>query len=158
VQPDVCPSNATTVFAFSEDFAMGVLLSAIHAAWARAQGSTLRVDLRYTPSTVFETFPWPKPAEAERRRVAELAARLVAARRAICAEHQIGLTRLYNAVEDGAYRPLRNLHGDLDEAVAAAYGWPASAAHNPEESNRLLLELNRAIAAGEIEYHPFEAV
>ncbi|HLG08755.1 MAG TPA: hypothetical protein VI409_08835 [Gaiellaceae bacterium] len=28
-------------------------------------------------------------------------------------------------------------------------------AHDPQESNRLLLELNRAIAAGEIDYHPF---
>jgi len=25
-----------------------------------------------------------------------------------------------------------------------------------DETNRLLLELNRAIAAGEIEYHPFD--
>lgn len=47
-------------------------------------------------------------------------------------------------------------HDALDEAVAAAYGWPASAAHDPHESNRLLLELNRQIAAGEIEYRPFE--
>jgi hypothetical protein len=39
--------------------------------------------------------------------------------------------------------------------VAAAYGWPASAAHDPVESNRRLLELDRSTAAGEIEYHPF---
>jgi hypothetical protein len=42
------------------------------------------------------------------------------------------------------------------EAVAAVYGWPVSAAHDPAESNRLLLELNRAIAAGELEYRPFD--
>jgi hypothetical protein len=51
---------------------------------------------------------------------------------------------------------LYELHRELDEAVAAAYGWPASAAHDPAESNRLLLELNRAIAAGEVEYDPFD--
>jgi hypothetical protein len=79
-------------------------------------------------------------------------------RSAICLEREIGLTRLYNEVDDGAYRPLYNLHRELDEAVAAAYGWPASAAHDPNESNRLLLELNRAIAAGEVEYRPFEGV
>jgi hypothetical protein len=71
-------------------------------------------------------------------------------------ERQIGLTRLYNEVDDGAYRDLRDLHVVLDEAVAAAYGWPASATHDPHESNRLLLELNRAIAAGEVPYHPFD--
>jgi hypothetical protein len=59
-------------------------------------------------------------------------------------------------VDDGAYRDLYELHRELDEAVAAAYGWPMSAAHDPIESNRLLLELNRAIAAGEVEYDPFD--
>ncbi|CAN5800133.1 hypothetical protein BH18ACT13_BH18ACT13_11970 [soil metagenome] len=74
----------------------------------------------------------------------------------ICLERQIGLTKLYNEVDDGDYRDLRGLHDALDEAVAAAYGWPAPAAHDAQESNRLLLELNRAIAAGEIEYRPFD--
>lgn len=76
-------------------------------------------------------------------------------RSTICLEREIGLTRLYNEVDDGAYRPLYEAHRELDEAVAAAYGWPVSAAHDPQESNRLLLELNRAIAAGEIPYDPF---
>ena len=44
---------------------------------------------------------------------------------------------------------------ELDEAVAAAYGWQRSVAHDANESNRRLLELNRAIAAGELEYDPF---
>ncbi len=81
--------------------------------------------------------------------------RLYARRSEICLERQIGLTKLYNEVDDGAYHDLRGLHDALDEAVAAAYGWPASAAHDPKESNRLLLELNRAIAEGEVDYQPF---
>ena len=56
---------------------------------------------------------------------------MVARRSTICLERQIGLTQLYNEVDDGAYRDLRDLHVALDEAVAAAYGWPASAAHDP---------------------------
>jgi hypothetical protein len=90
--------------------------------------------------------------------VGEAVRLLLETRSAICLEREIGLTRLYNEVDDGAYRPLYNLHRELDEAVAAAYGWPTSAAHNPVESNRRLLELNRAIAAGEVEYHPFEGI
>jgi hypothetical protein len=58
-------------------------------------------------------------------------------------------------VDEGAYQDLRKLHRQLDGAVAAAYGWPKSAAHDPTESNRRLLELNRGIAAGEIDYNPF---
>ena len=86
----------------------------------------------------------------------EVAQRLYARRSEICLEREIGLTKLYNEVDDGAYSDLKELHDALDEAVAAAYGWPSSAAHDSQESNRLLLELNRAIAAGEIEYHPFD--
>ena len=82
--------------------------------------------------------------------------RAIERRQSICAERQIGLTKLYNEVDDGAYHDLRKLHHELDEAVAIAYGWPKSAAHDPQESNRLLLELNRAIDAGEVEYHPFD--
>jgi len=50
---------------------------------------------------------------------------------------------------------LAGLHTELDEAVAEAYGWPRSIAHDPDETNRRLLELNRAIAAGEVDYCPF---
>ena len=151
VDKSVCPSNAMTVFSFDADYAMGVLMSSIHTAWGKAQGSTLEDRIRYTPQTSFGTFPWPS---GDLNEVGDIASRLYARRSEICLERQIGLTNLYNEVDDGAYRDLRELHDALDEAVAAAYAWPASAAHDPQESNRLLLELNRAIAAGEIDYHP----
>jgi hypothetical protein len=80
---------------------------------------------------------------------------LIARRSEICAERSIGLTKLYNEVDEGAYADLRDLHRKLDEAVTAAYGWPKSAAHDAADSNRRLLELNLRIAAGEIEYRPF---
>ena len=80
---------------------------------------------------------------------------MIAHRREISLERQIGLTRLYNEVDEGAYRDLKELHRPLDGAVAAAYGWPRSAAHDPTESNRRLLELNQAIVAGRLAYEPF---
>jgi len=145
-------------FAFEDDYRMGVLLSRIHHEWARGQASTLRVDIRYTPTSSFETFPWPLARKSDIEDVADLARAIVALRGQICTEHEIGLTRLYNQADDGAYRPLQDLHRGLDEAVAAAYGWPASAAHDSADSNRLLLELNRAIVAGEVAYEPFGPV
>ena len=153
--PATCPSNLTNVFAFDDDYSMGVLLSSPHHEWAR-QWSTLRVDIRYTPTSAFETFPWPAPSPEQRERIADAASQVIARRQIICAEREIGLTTLYNEVDDGAYTDLRALHGDLDRAVAGAYGWPAGAASDAAESNRLLLELNRRIAAGEIEYSPFD--
>ena len=153
-----CPSNATNVFAFDDDDALGVLTSKIHSEWARLQSSTLRVDIRYTPTSAFGTFPWPHPITAEQREAVAAASRALIARRSeICLERQIGLTKLYNQMDDGAWADLRKLHRELDEAVAAAYGWPKRIAQDPAETNARLLELNRAIAAGEREYDPFGA-
>jgi hypothetical protein len=89
--------------------------------------------------------------------VAERARHLYARRSEICAEREIGLTRLYNEMDEGAWEDLRRLHRELDESVAAAYGWPRSVAHDRTETNRRLLELNRAITAGELEDEPFRA-
>ncbi|MBM2822839.1 MAG: hypothetical protein HW413_1585 [Thermoleophilia bacterium] len=108
--------------------------------------------MRYTRKTSFGRFRWPA---GDLDATADVSRQLYLRRSEICLERQIGLTKLYDEVDDGAYRDLRELHDALDEAVAAAYGWSASAAHDPQESNRLLLELNRAIAAGEIDYRPF---
>ncbi|MBA2356974.1 MAG: class I SAM-dependent DNA methyltransferase [Actinobacteria bacterium] len=152
VRPHVMSSDATIAFAFADTAAVGVLSSAAHLAWAWRQSSTIRTDIRYTPTSAFGTFPWPLgPLNA----VGEVAERLYARRSEICLDRDIGLTKLYNQLDEGAWTDLRDLHRGLDEAVAAAYGWPSKVAHDADETNRRLLELNRAIAAGEIAYRPF---
>jgi hypothetical protein len=153
---EVCAGDATVVFAFDDDYAMGVLDSATHEAWARGLSSTFKADIRYTPSTVFETFPWPTGVPDDlRERIADASRRLIARRSEICTEREIGLTTLYNQVDDGAWRDLAALHDELDKLVAEAYGWPASIAQDGEETNRRLLELNQKIAGGEMPYAPF---
>jgi len=129
--PWTCPSNLTNVFAFADDYAMGVLSSTIHTEWARAQSSTLRVDIRYTPTSAFETFPWPDPAPDEREQVGSLAGAMIERRQAVCVERGIGLTALYNEVDDGAYADLRELHGQLDRAVAGRGGATAPCFNRP---------------------------
>src|SRR5665648_110334 len=51
VEPSTMASDATNVFAVDDDYSMGILLSRVHEAWAWARSSTLKGDLRYTPST-----------------------------------------------------------------------------------------------------------
>ena len=100
------------------------------------------------------TFPFPDPVSDEvRARVASSA--LYARRSALSLEHGVGLTRLYNLMDDGASADLRALHLEVDRAVAAAYGWPAAVAQDPTELVRLLTERNREIATGERAYAPF---
>ena len=153
-----CPSNLTYVFAFDDDYAIGVLSSSAHGAWAWNRSSTLKGDLRYTPSSAFETFPWPFPvSDDQRKRIGEASRSIIERRQAICAERQIGLTDLYNLVEEGGYADLKALHGKLDEAVAETYGWSKAVARDDDEMVRRLLELNREISVGERAYDPFGA-
>ncbi|MCC7477887.1 class I SAM-dependent DNA methyltransferase [bacterium] len=52
-------SNLIEVIALDSYYHFGILQSAIHEYWAWARGSTLKGDLRYTNTTIFETFPFP---------------------------------------------------------------------------------------------------
>jgi len=67
-------NQGTLVFARSDDYFFGVLHSRLHEVWPRAQATQLREresGLRYTPTTCFETFPFPWPGEVARRSAAE---------------------------------------------------------------------------------------
>ena len=147
-----CPSNLTTVFAFDSDYAMGILSSSAHRHWAIAQASTLEDRTRYTTTSTFDTFPWPSANDDQANAVAGAAHSLIQRRDEICLEAEIGLTDLYNLVDEGAYRDLSDLQVALDNAVADAYGWDKTAAIEPDESNRRLLALNLEIAMGEAAY------
>ena len=150
------PSNATMVCAFDDDYSMGMLSSYAHGAWARSRSSTLEDRLRYTPTSAFETFPWPDPVTDEQReRIAEASRQVIARRQEICVENQFGLTKLYNLVDEGAYADLKALHLELDEAVVAAYDWPKSIAQDADALVQRLLLLNREISAGDRPYDPF---
>lgn len=152
---DVCPSNLTYVIAVEDDFSMGVLVSRAHGAWVSSRSSTIKGDPRYTPTTVFETFAWPEPDDDQRERVAAASREVIARRQEVCLREQIGLTTLYNRVDDGAYTAVKAAHRELDVAVAAAYGWPPGVAQDDDELVRRLLDLNRQIAAGQRLYDPF---
>jgi hypothetical protein len=87
--------------------------------------------------------------------VAEAIRLILDRRQDICTKNDLGLTALYNLVDEGAYADLKALQRELDDAVAAAYDWPKAVAHDRDEIVRRLLELNRAIAAGTQSYNPF---
>jgi hypothetical protein len=117
-------SHALGVFA-TDDTAMLVLLSSsLHYWWAVSRASSMRTDLRYTPSDVFETFPLPE-LTAEMRQLGD---RLDTYRRDVMLSRQAGLTATYNMVFDPECRDediveLRRIHREIDEAVCRAYGW-----------------------------------
>ena len=67
----------------------------------------------------------------------------------------VGLTDLYNSLDEGAYSKLQALHRSLDEAVAECYGWPKKSSQDTEFLVSHLLELNKEISSGRREYAPF---
>jgi type II restriction/modification system DNA methylase subunit YeeA len=58
----ICPDSATIATAREDDTSFGILHSRMHEKWSLGLGTWLGVgnDPRYTPSTTFETFPFPE--------------------------------------------------------------------------------------------------
>ena len=73
---NVLPDDGVFVFTRSDDYFFGILQSKIHDGWAIRQGTHLGPTPRYTPTTCFETFPFPEPTEAQRAKISEAARNL----------------------------------------------------------------------------------
>lgn len=60
--PKIVPDNLVIVVARDDDVAFGVLHSRFHEAWSLARGAWLGAgnDPTYTPTSTFETFPFPE--------------------------------------------------------------------------------------------------
>jgi type II restriction/modification system DNA methylase subunit YeeA len=56
----VLPDSATIAITTDSDITFGILESRFHKLWALALGTALEDRPRYTPSTTFETFPFPE--------------------------------------------------------------------------------------------------
>ena len=120
-------SDALVVFALDSFHAVCVLQSRIHEIWARFLGSSMKDDLRYTPSDCFETFPFPAGWEMN----AELewtGREYYEFRASLMVENNEGLTKTYNRFHDPEengpqIHRLRDLHAAMDAAVLRAYGW-----------------------------------
>ncbi|AUB80318.1 class I SAM-dependent DNA methyltransferase [Candidatus Thiodictyon syntrophicum] len=54
-----CPDKQLVVIARSDDTTFGILHSRFHELWSLRMGTSLEDRPRYTPTTTFETFPFP---------------------------------------------------------------------------------------------------
>ena len=103
------------------------LQSRPHELWARFFGSSMKDDLRYTPSDCFETFPFSTNWETHSS--LEAAGKTYYDHRAaLMIENDEGLTKTYNRFHypyenSPAIQKLRDLHAAMDRAVLDAYGW-----------------------------------
>lgn len=120
-------AESLVLFPFDSYAAFCALQARPHEIWTRHFGSSLKNDLRYTPSDCFRTFPfsedWQSRFELETagRKYYEFRARLMERNRE-------GLTKTYNRFHDyyenePDFERLRTLHDRMDRAVLDAYGW-----------------------------------
>jgi hypothetical protein len=191
----VVPDQQLLVFATDADDFLGMLQSRIHEVWALSQGTQVREresGFRYTPTSCFETFPFPEPTAAQRAAIAAAAYELDLLRstwlnppewtreevltfpgsvdgpwsRYVTDPNSKGIgtvryPRIVPADEATtkklAKRTLTNLYNErptwldlahkrLDEAVFAAYGWPADLSDDDLLARLLALNLARAAA------------
>ena len=127
VSKDCVFDDKLVVFTINSPASQGLLSSFFHQVWAIRHGTTMRSDPTYTPQAVFETFPRPEPTPA----LETIGRMLDTERREIMLRRDLGLTKLYNLVNDPGLEAgidpdvdrMRAIHVELDAAVAAAYGW-----------------------------------
>jgi type II restriction/modification system DNA methylase subunit YeeA len=156
----ILPDITLTIFARDDDYFFGVLHSKAHELWALQTGGWMGVgnDPRYTPTSTFETFPFPWPPGKEPQgdprvqAIAEAARELVRLRDQWLAGeglpdlplNQRTLTNLYNKRPDW----LHEAHTWLDATVFDAYGWPHDLSDDEILARLLALNLERAAAQG----------
>ena len=156
LQHPTIPDSQVIVFAKEDDYFLGVLHSSIHELWSLRMGTWLGKgnDPRYTPTTTFETFPFPwqpgkEPTDSPLVQAIATAAKELVEKRDKwlnpegATETELKkrtLTNLYNE------RPtwLDLAHKKLDEAVFNAYGWPHDLSEEEILERLLALNLERA--------------
>jgi hypothetical protein len=158
----ILPDNMLVAIGLDDAFVLGVLSSKIHVVWTAAQGGTLEDRPRYTKSKCFDPFPFPAASDRQKQRVRAIAEELDAHRKRVLEENShLTLTGLYNVLEllragtapkdletadrrifdDGLVLIMKEMHDNLDAAVADAYGWPSDLSEN--EILVRLVALNR---------------
>ncbi|OZC02390.1 class I SAM-dependent DNA methyltransferase [Rubricoccus marinus] len=139
---DILPDGGLILVCLDDAYALGVLSSRYHVVWALRAGGRLEDRPRYNPTRTFQPFPFPAADKAQTQRIREAGEAVYRQREARREAHpSLTLTDVYNVLEAlsdereltkkeravyeaGAVGVLRELHAELDAAVAEAYGWP----------------------------------
>lgn len=156
ISSKIHPNASLIVFPFDDDYSFGILQSILHWDWIKERCSTLKGDLRYTSTTIYETFPFPQWGVLhgvemeeniqEKVNIVELVA--IRAREfrdlknKIRIENNLSLRDLYRGMELTGKHPLKKAQKRLDEAVWKAYYYGLPKTMQKNDSLEFLLGLN----------------
>ena len=160
VPSEVMGDSTTVMIATEDSLHLGILSSRIHVVWSLSAGGRLGVgnDPRYNLVKTFQPYPFPDCNDSQKEKIRALGEQLDAHRKRQQALHPtLTITDMYNVLEKlraaaplsdkekiihehGLVSVLKQLHDELDAAVADAYGWPANL--SDEEILARLVALN----------------
>lgn len=167
---DLCESEVVVV-GLNDTSVLSVLSSKFHEVWSLAICGWMGVgnDPRYNNSKIFDPFPFPDLTDDQRSGLRALGDELDAHRKRRQAAHpKLTLTQMYNVLEklraggtiegkdraiydQGLVGILKDLHDQIDAAVAEAYGWPVDL--SDEDILFRLVALNKQRAEEEARGH-----
>ena len=121
-------ANTLDIFTTGRFSSFAVLHSRVHEIWARFFSSSMKDDMRYTPSDCLETFPFPTTDAAAEPDIESAGRAFYDGRAYQMISANQGLTATHNRMDDPEERDpailhLRALHDAMDEPVLRAYGW-----------------------------------
>ncbi|MBN2024717.1 MAG: class I SAM-dependent DNA methyltransferase [Pirellulales bacterium] len=143
ISSEIRPDHAVFAFVFEDDYSFGILQSGIHWQWFITKCSKLTERFRYTPPSVFDTFPWPQSPGAKEIDAVAVAGREVRrVREEALKRIKGGLRAVYRTLELPGKNPLKDAHAALDAAVLRTYGFSAR-----KDLLKQILDLNLDVAA-----------
>ena len=166
---EVLPDTKLIAIGLDDPSYLAVLSSSIHVNWALASGAFLEDRPNYNHAETFNKFPFPDLTDDQRARLRALGEELDAHRKRQQAAHsKLTLTNMYNVLEklragetfqgkdreiydQGLIGILKDLHDQIDAAVAEAYGWPVDL--SDEDILFRLVALNKTRAEEEARGH-----
>ena len=91
----------------------------------------MKNDPRYTPSSCFQTFPFPQSNPDTDKNIHEVGQILYNARSDYMLKHQVGMTETWNRLMDknnpyfdsDEIKKIREKRKKMDETVLLSYGW-----------------------------------
>ena len=117
IDAEIIPSNLLVTISGASIYDFGIVTSNVHMAWMRTVAGRLKSDYRYSGNTVYNTFPWPNPTDAQKAKIEQTAQAILDAR---ALYPDCSLADLYDEVTMPP--ELRKAHQQNDRAVMEAYG------------------------------------
>jgi hypothetical protein len=132
VPTSVVYSDKVVVFVRNTYHDWYILSSDLHLSWAvefaGTHGSGTAEYKNYKPTECGRTYPFPRLTHMKEQQLTLLGEKFNVFRESLFRRLQKGPTALYNEVHNRSdktndVRSLRDLHVEMDNTVAAAYGW-----------------------------------